>query len=816
MSACCFGKGVLTAQITTEEARTLEQIKAENTGLAIAEGRVLDAEGQSIDFASVALTAVADSTILGFQLIDVDGLYRFTEVPAGVACRLRISRLGFMDKESDPFILTNGQTLTRDVVLQNQNTNLETVKVTAFRDPITFQGGKMIVAAELLPNINGSNAAELLGRAPGVDIQRTSLTLNGMGSVNVLINGRKRTMTVAQTLTLLRGIPAAEIKSIEIRSGKSINQDASGTGGEINIVTRKMPDQFFNATLNNRLSIDRELSSGHSAYLNLNGSRIRFNGGVSFSRNYTYGDDDRTETYSGTRSGTGSTATDYLDLNRVPSFNFNAEYDLNDRQRIGLTGNSYFQIQRNASQDISEFRLENTEVFSVGQEENARISDNLTNLMAYFDRDLDTLGSNLRVDLGWTAGYSRETATFLRRQPPDINSAEGTEILGELPLDGSQLTFRTDVNKKVTKNTEFSFGVKASDGAITNLAVYDTISNNPPRRDISRSDSLRYRESVLAAYAGASHTIGNFSIEGGLRYEYSLIEAVSLRQDGNTTNRHYGNLFPNGALSYRAGENYRFSLNYSASITRPNYQKINPYVRNIDAFTIRSGNSDLLPQLSNRLVLNAQLFQFLYLNLGHLRGRRHANDIRTLQEDGLTTLIRPENAYGIRANYAQATIYYRFGKKGRYSGRFSGLVLPLEYIAAEGYENLADFTAPTTKLTFTTGHRIKVTPNLTVEGEYRFVRGRRYFQGESFNLSYVDFGATYNLPGDKITISAYATDLFNTRIKRGEYFFPGYNAEYVQASNTRRVHLSISYRLGGLKKSYQRGPSDDIDRFRKD
>ena len=789
--------------------------RAQSSATADLQGIITVAQTEeALDFASIALLRVADSSVVDFQLTDEAGRYAFKDAPAGEPLFARVSRLGYDDFATPPLTLEAGKSISLPIQVSTNVNALEVVEVTAHRDPISFRGGEMLVAVDQLPNVAGSNAVELLGRVPGVDVNGDALTLNGFGSVNVLINGRKRTMTVAQTLTLLRGIPASEIQSISVRSGKSVRQDASGTGGEINIITKRTPDQFYNISLRNRLSVDQRLSNGHSIYLNLNGSRLRFNGGVSYDREFSYGRQFRDETYTSGLTGTGQTEANFVHLNRVPVVNFNVEYDLSERARVGLAGNSYFQVKDNTDDNLTSFQFAEQDPSAVSLEEVSAVNDNLTTGELYYERDLDSLGSSLRGSVSFMGGYSRETTDFTRRQPPGLSLGEAVILQADLPLDGAQLTARLDYEKYLSEQTQLSFGMKASDGSIQNLATYDTVSFQPPRRNLQLSDSLRYDERVAAVYGSFTHSIGDLSFEGGARYEYTLADARSLRTGGTTVRQRYGNIFPNAAVSYRAGDNYRFSLSYSKSITRPNYLQLNPYVRFLDAFTRETGNGQLLPELSHRTVLTAQLFQFLYLNFGHIRGERYIGKIRQLQADGLTTLISPENAYGIRATYAQATAYYRFGKDGKYSGRFGGLILPLTYLPGEAFADQGQLNTSTTKITFSSGHRVKLTERLMLEGEYYFVRGRDFFQGRSLNLNYFNAGFTYELPGDHFTLSGYVTDIFNRRVTRGAYFYPGYAAEYENFSNTRRGHLTLTYRIGSLKKSYGRGPGGDIDRFR--
>lgn len=771
-------------------------------------------DGSAVDYASVALNQDGGTTI-DFQLTDETGAFRFTEVPPGVY-RLSVSRISFKDYLSEAINVIAGGDYEILPMLAGEENNLSLVEVTGSRPIISFSRGKMVVAVDQLPGVNSSNSLEILGKVPGISVRDKDITLNGFGSVNVLINGRRRTMTAAQAATLLESIPADNIRSIEVTSGKSVSQDAAGTGGEINIVTKRAIDQFFNLNLNNRVTIDRYLSNSHSAYVNLNNNRLRLNGGASYGRNYDYGTSVRAENYTAADDeiiGTGNIVSNANYLSQLPSANLSAEFDLTTRQRIGATAYAYFTEKKGGNTDLNTFNFTSLPVQEVLLNETQRLNDNLSSADLYYDRDLDTLGSTFKTSLSYLTGYSREQLDFDRREPPSIAGAEAVLIRSQLPLNGGQATFRADLEKNLSENTQFSLGVKVSDGEIRNFATYDTLSFQPPRRNLAFSDSLAFREQVFAAYASFARDLGKLSITGGARLESTNAKARSYKVADAATQR-YANLFPNLSVSFDGGNNYQFSLNYSSSISRPNYLQLNPYVRFLDAYTFTTGNNKLLPQIDHRVTLNTRWYRMLHLNFGYINGSNYMAGIRRLEPDGRTTRITTVNAFDVRAGYVQAIVYYQLGNNERLSGQFSSLVIPMTYHAIGEAEDQAAFTGSDTRLTLTASTRFKVTDRFFLDADYYFNRGRLTFQQKTANRWAGNLGASYKVPGDAFTVSARVTDLFNTDNGAGIRFFTGFNAAYASDFNTRRLTLSLNYRLGQLKKNYQKGPGGDVDRFK--
>ena len=80
-----------------------------------------------------------------------------------------------------------------------------------------------------------SNALEVLSRIPAVTVQPdNSIRLLGTTGVTVLIDGRP-----SPNPNVLRDLQGSEIARIEVVSNPSAQFSASGTGGIINIVTRR-------------------------------------------------------------------------------------------------------------------------------------------------------------------------------------------------------------------------------------------------------------------------------------------------------------------------------------------------------------------------------------------------------------------------------------------------------------------------------------------------------------------------------------------------------------------------------------------------
>jgi outer membrane cobalamin receptor len=77
--------------------------------------------------------------------------------------------------------------------------------------------------------------------------------MRGSSNILVLINGKQSAIVATNVSEALKQIPAEEIKSIEVITSPSAKYDAEGTGGVINIVTKK--NNLQGASLNINSSV---------------------------------------------------------------------------------------------------------------------------------------------------------------------------------------------------------------------------------------------------------------------------------------------------------------------------------------------------------------------------------------------------------------------------------------------------------------------------------------------------------------------------------------------------------------------------------
>ncbi len=564
-------------------------------------GTIIDSlTHEPLEFATIALQEDdSDHTVDGIITND-KGDFKLPEVKLG-SYRLIISFVGFQSKTIPNIKLTPEipDFDAGDILLIPDEVLLEQVEVTAEAAVIENRIDRIVYNAEKDASTVGGDAADVLRKVPmlSVDLEG-NVSLRGSRNVRILLNGKPSGMFSNNVADALKMFPADQIKSVEVITTPGAKYDAEGTGGIINITTKKKSVQGYSATLTGAVGTRQNRGS-----LNVNAAKGRFGVNGSGSIYYSSPQDARNSFY---REDLVNGARRTLDQSGITN-----------SSRIGFWGRAGAFYDFNAYHSInSSFSLRG---HSFDQEgfQNAEFLDPSLALQQMYLRE-NTV-ENLRSGYDWTTDYRKTYETpekefsiafqlsgnvsddqsTLRQTGNDPSLLVNENLLN----DGRNLeaTIQVDYVHPFSKSLRWEVGAKTIVRDIDSDYNYDIFDETAQAYfiDPSRSNRFDYKQDVYAGYNSFTWSFAkNYGLVAGARYERTHIEGGFSSEERPFSNN-YDNLVPSIILSRKFGFN-TLKASYSKRIQRPSLFYINPFVNSIDKRNITFGNPYLAPEISNQ------------------------------------------------------------------------------------------------------------------------------------------------------------------------------------------------------------------------
>lgn len=570
------------------------------------QGRVLDDKAPA-EFTNILLLAAADSNVVKLELADEAGSFRFTEVPAADYF-IRTTGIGYGEKDHPVFTLTAGQELILPAYqIQSSGTNLETIEVTARKPFLEQKAGMLVVNVDQSITGQGGSVIDMLRKVPGVVVVGNRVTMAGKSGLTILIDGRPTKYMDIQSL--LRDMPADNIKSIEVISQPGAQYDAEGNGGVINIVLKKNSLLGTNGQVFVRYGYGQRAKYGAGTSLSHRAGKWNLTGGLNYNRrSWVEGldlirrFDDRT--YDQTNRDFG--------LPVSYSVRGGADYDINDQQRVGINARyNWGTSDRSANNGTLVLTPESGQLlqsFTTGLEM-VRPWNSL-NTDAFYRIKLDTSGQEINFDVSYNR-FTRDGQTSL------ITTGDGgfPDRVNLEPSSADIISGQVDYKKPLNKQMIFKAGAKISKAELDNELLSRFSQNGEMVIDQGLSNQFLYDEDIKAAYTSLSWEKGELSANFGLRFEDTKMEGYNVTVD-SFNRRNFSQLFPSVSFNMPVAGPLGLSLAYSYRIERPSYYDLNPFLGYLDPLTFEKGNPFLRPELvhSGQLSLTYEKQPFFNLS----------------------------------------------------------------------------------------------------------------------------------------------------------------------------------------------------------
>ena len=652
-------------------------------------------------------------------------------------------------------------------------------EVIASPDRVSFS-----VANDL--QVQTGSVADALRTVPGVEVDlQGRVSLRGDPGVEILIDGRPSGILRGDSRgDVLLSMPAGQIERVEVITNPSAALSPVGSGGVINLVTKKVRKDTTSGTV-------RATYGGYGrGGLNLSGAHsgngLTLTGDVGYRR--ITGEAEATQFRSRLDPATGGFVDSVLETqldnaNASRTARIGVEYDLDKNNRLSTEFN-----YRDGSADIER-------------------DDSFVSQRAAFSYDrvseIDLLQRGVSGRASWrrTLGKDHEFVADLevergklRREVEALTDfAAGPDAFERIRNAGERAEYsvKLDYKRPVGKGA-LNLGYHGNRGE----SEFDSSGIRGPSLAAllpvpGLNNSFNYDQVVHALFGTYRFSAGKLETQAGLRLEQVDTQLDQIT-DGTSFERDYFRAYPTLHLGYTLSKTDTLRASYSRRIQRPSPQDLNPYTFYIDPQNVRRGNPALLPEVTDSFELGWQHRKgpsFYSLTGFYRRSRGGVTDILSDLGGGvfLTT----------RANLATAE---RVGVEAIANGRLSK-TLTYNTSGTLLWNQIDTRTGLTAKRSGTTGTvranlSWQPTPkdffqlNATYSGNQLLPQGYRK-SGEVLNLGYrrkVNDRLSLLVTGQNVLDTARQVVVFETPLLRDRL---------VQKGTGRIFLFGLTYNLGG-------------------
>ena len=441
-------------------------------------------------------------------------------------------------------------------------------------------------------------AADVLNNVPSVTVDADgNPSLRGDGNVTILVDGKPSAEFAGPTRGLsLLSFPASDIERIEILTNPPAQYRAEGSGGVINIITRRSRKHGGSGTAQVSFGDRERYQMVLTAARNVGRLRVSAAAALRQDVKERQVSDDRVAVDPAT--GLATASHELLDehLKRlIPSGKLDIGYDLTKRDTLGLSISHREQSGDRPSDQHDESGPVGGPVASIldrhstGYEWSVSSSEGLT-----YERRLWRPGEALNVAVTRSAIRERERYAY-RNTFPRGGDATYDDLHLSLDLVKTEVSVDYDLPLSNDRELKLGYDLEDDNNAFDNLGDTEDPVTRKPVPTPGITNHFRYRQRVNAGYAQYQTHSGLWRVQGGVRIEAADISSLQITGNIAGARQDFG-AYPSLSLDRDVGAAGKLSMGASRRITRPDPESLNPFTDYQDIHNLRAGNADLLPQ----------------------------------------------------------------------------------------------------------------------------------------------------------------------------------------------------------------------------
>jgi hypothetical protein len=578
-------------------------------------GKVITAENKPVENCLVTLLNASNKSIVKTAFTDSTGYYQFLTLKEDTF-KLLVSAIGYKQYESDNIVLhsENHSVSVGDILLTQSEKKISEVTVSATVPFIERKLDRTIINPEAQISNAGNNALEVLAKAPGIMVtENTGISLKGKSGVVVFVDDKPTYLSGAELEAYLKTIASSDIKQIEIMTNPPAKYEAAGNAGIINIKTKKSKQKGLNGTASINYGQGRYPRTSDNFTLNYGNSKIAFTSGIGLAAQGFYQCLEISRTYKNQDLSpkTYLNQSTYIKIiSQSYSVRAGLDYYLNDKTTIGFNAKGSVTPSKTSNDNKAQLlnnqnKLDNN-VLATNDEENLFINGTFNlNVRHQFD----STGKQIITHLDYVTYRNNGNQLFSNSVLlPDGTLTYSDRQNGKLPSGINIYALKCDYENPFKNDAKLDVGIKTSYIKTNNQAIYTITKNGITENNYDLTNQFKYNELINAAYANFTKSFKRFDLQGGLRFESTILNGNQLGnaiKPASAFKRIYNNLFPTFYASFKldSSANHLMVLSYGNRIDRPFFKDLNPFVRPLDRYTYYAGNPFIQPTFTHNASL---------------------------------------------------------------------------------------------------------------------------------------------------------------------------------------------------------------------
>ena len=667
----------------------------------------------------------------------------------------------------------------KKIIYLNEKENRFIIYLAKEIEEVVINNNKLVdlKADRLVFNVNNSpfkdgfNSFEVLKKVPFLIVNDDKVSIVGKGDMIFTINDKRVNYSEQEMIEYLKTIPAENIEKIEVITNPPTKYDSYGNGGVINIKL-KSPKDHLGLILSSSYIQRTNPNYYNNINFNYNKNKISLTVNANYFQNqlknsYRYYLSDQNDMFK-----QSSLEQSILNNNKFSnSLNFN--YKLNSNTDIGLLYDFFY--GKNDNNTSKKIFLANGNTIEDNSNYNSNSLKNVLNL--YSDIKVDSLGSKISLLANYIHN-SAEDSNYLGNSTFNNNNKQRNHIYafqGDLELVGKDIDF----------NTGFTLNNFIND--ITN-------------RTDQATNIFNYTELIYNAYFDLDYSVNDkISLKGGIKYEH-------WKRTINEININNNYLFPTLNLSYKLNSKNTFTLSYSKRLVKPYISYLNPYRAYTTENSYFIGNPYLNAYTVNNIDFRYSYNSVIFFNLYSNFNKDVYSSITKFDENNQEVRTY-ENYYSSNVYGGSISYFYRkikwFDSQAYYNLYYVDSNVRSDFQSKNGFVNVlyadSNFYLKKDKSTFLSFSYFISLPYKAINNENR--------TNASFSVSFKT-----NLIKDLLTLNIAASDIYKQQGEKRTTYFSNQNTQsYYKYNDSRRVSITLTYKIGKRKSSKRIDNNDRIE-----